>query len=277
MKHIQLDCSHFPLKVVERLATSLPASLKRLQLTLGEDGDSQFSCFARLISGVSLDHLDVSSSNLCEAAAHALADALSSRRLQVTEELNLKDNPLGTDGVLAIAQCIGDECVTSLTSFCFAGVTPSAIQTSHDQTAILVKNYTQFEIMPPDANFKPGSTIRIHGLQARPEMNDTLALCLKFEFSLWSVQPLKSEFAESFWVHPQNMLLFEQENRVDPPHAELRALTQDENCNLNSFFDAISTAALTNLATLDISNNNLGMLHNPHFVLVTRRHVSSVV
>ena len=86
------------------------------------------------------------------------------------------------------------------------------------------------EIMPPDANLKPGSTIRIHGLQARPEMNDTLALCLEYSHDLcrWSVQPLKSEFAESFWVRPQNMLLFEQENIVDPPHAELPAPTQDE-------------------------------------------------
>ena len=186
MKHIQLDCSHFPLKVVERLATSLPASLKRLQLTLGEDGDSQMSCFARLISGVSLDHLDVSSSNLREAAAHALADALSSQRLRVAECLNLKDNPLGTDGVAAIAQCIGAKCISSLKSMIFAGVTPRAIQTSHDPPA-----------------------------------------------------------------------------------------TPVENSNLHSFFDAISTAALTNLTTLDISNNNLGMLHNPHFALIACSHVLS--
>merc|ERR1712166_717821 len=86
------------------------------------------------------------------------------------------------------------------------------------------------EIMPPDANFQPGSTIRIHGLQARPEMNDALALCLEYSPDLcrWSVQPLKSEFAESFWVRPQNMLLIKEQNVVDPPNAELRAPTQDE-------------------------------------------------
>ena len=48
-----------------------------------------------------------------------------------------------------------------------------------------------------------------------------------------------------------------------------------ENSNLHSFFDAISTAALTNLTTLDISNNNLGMLHNPYFALIARSHVLS--
>ena len=184
MRHIQLDARHFPLQVVKKLATSLPVSLTNLQLTFGEEGDSQMSCFAKLTSA-SLDHLDLSSSNLREAAAHALADALSSQRLRVAQGLNLKDNPLGTDGVAAIAQCIGAECLSSLKSMIFAGVTPRAIQTSHDPPAILVKN-----------------------------------------------------------------------------------------SNLHSFFDAISTAALTNLVTLDISNNNLGMLHNPHFAL---SHVNSLV
>ena len=140
MKKIQLDCSNFPHSVFEQLPVSLPASLKELQLTLGEGGDSSMRTFCSSVSDVTLASLDVSNNNLHDAAAQAIADAISSHKLKITRKLNLSDNLLGMDGVGSIARCIGGGSLRSLEVIILAGVATPCIVGSRSPPAETIEH-----------------------------------------------------------------------------------------------------------------------------------------
>ena len=138
MKTIQLDCTSFPDSVFAQVPVSLPASLEKLQLTFGEDGDTQMGIFCSNINALTLVSLDVSDSNLHEAAAGAIADAICSERLQVTMDFNLSGNLVGLDGVVSIARCICGGSLRRLEVMTLAGIAAPRIIGSRDPPAGIV-------------------------------------------------------------------------------------------------------------------------------------------